>query len=311
MTRFLVRRLLQSALLLLVVTTASFFLVRLTPGGPEAALLDNPRVGPDQVERLRERFGLRDPLPVQYGRWLASVARGDFGLSYTYARPATAVVAERLWPTIQLGLMSYAIALLGVPLGVYAALHHGRPGDALVRVATTLGHSVPTWWLGLSAIVLLNSLIGWFPNGLPDGGPLDWLKGIILPAAILGLGSLVTFSRFVRSEVLETIGQDYVRTARAKGLSERAVVSGHVLRNALMPVVTLLGYLLPAVLSGALLTEYVFGWPGIGRLFYEATAARDYPILMALLVLSTFATIVGALLADVGYGLVDPRVRYD
>jgi peptide/nickel transport system permease protein len=310
MTRFLARRLIQSAVLLLVVTSASFFLIHLTPGGPEAVLADNPRLGPDQMERLRQRFGLNDPLPVQYGRWLTNVAHLDFGLSFTYARPATDVVAERLWPTIQLGLMSYAIGLLGVPLGVYAALHRGRLGDGIVRVVTTLGHSVPTWWLGLTAIVLLNSLIGWFPNGQGTGGPLEWLKAISLPAAILGLGSLVTFSRFVRSEVLETIEQDYVRTARAKGLSHNGVVVGHVLRNALMSVVTLLGYLLPAVLSGALLTEYVFGWPGVGRLFYEATSARDYPILMALLTLTTFATILGALLADIGYGLVDPRVRY-
>jgi peptide/nickel transport system permease protein len=310
MTRFLARRLIQSAILLFVVTSASFFLIHLTPGGPEAVLADNPRLGSDQMERLRQRFGLNEPLPVQYGRWVANVARLDFGLSYTYARPATDVIAERLWPTIQLGLVSYMIALLGVPLGVYAALHRGRIGDGIVRVMTTLGHSVPTWWLGLSAIVLLNSLIGWFPNGQGSGGPLEWLKAIMLPAAILGLGLLVTFSRFVRSDVLETIEQDYVRTARAKGLSETAVVGGHVLRNALMSVVTLLGYLLPAVLSGALLIEYVFGWPGVGRLFYEATSARDYPILMALLTLTTFATIVGALLADVGYGLVDPRVRY-
>jgi peptide/nickel transport system permease protein len=308
--RFVGRRLLQSALLLLAVVSAVFFLVHLTPGGPEAALVLNPRLGPDQIERLRERFGLDAPLPVQYLRWLSNAARLDFGLSYTYARPAAEVVAERLGPTVQLGLMSYAIALLGVPLGVYAALHRGRLGDAVVRVFTTVGHAVPTWWLGLSAIVLLNSLTGWFPNGQGSGGVLEWLKAIILPAAILGLGSLVTFARFVRSEVLETIGQDHVRTARAKGLPEGLVVRGHVLRNALLGVVTLLGYLLPAVLSGALITEYVFGWPGVGRLFYEATTTRDYPIVMAILTLTTGATILGTLLADIGYGLVDPRIRY-
>jgi peptide/nickel transport system permease protein len=241
---------------------------------------------------------------------VASVAHFDFGLSYTYARPATEVIGDRLWPTIQLGLLSYALALLGIPLGAYAALHHRRPGDTVVRVGTTIGHAVPTWWLGLSAIVLLNSLLGWFPNGPGSSGPVEWFKAIILPAAVLGLGSMVSFSRFVRSEVLETLQQDYVRTARAKGLPPSRVVSAHVLRNALMPVITLLGYLLPTVLSGALITEYVFGWPGIGRLFYEATTSRDYPIVMALLTLTTFATIVGTLLADIGYGLVDPRIRY-
>lgn len=310
MTAFLVRRLLQSAALLVIVTTASFFLVRLTPGGPEAALINNPRLGPDQIERLRQRFGLDDPLGVQYVRWLGSVAHLDFGLSYTYARPATEVVGERLWPTIQLGLLAYAIALLGIPLGAYAALHRGQSGDTLVRVATTVGHAVPTWWLGLSAIVLLNSLIGWFPNGPSSDGPVEWFKAIILPATLLGLGAMVSFSRFVRSEVLETLHLDYVRTAYAKGLTPERVISAHVLRNALMPVITLLGYLLPTVLSGALITEYVFGWPGIGRLFFEAASSRDYPIVMALLTLTTFATIIGTLLADIGYGLVDPRIRY-
>ncbi|HEY1293863.1 MAG TPA: ABC transporter permease [Chloroflexota bacterium] len=310
MTAFVVRRLLQSAVLLVVVTTASFFLVRLTPGGPEAALINNPRLGPGQVERLRQRFGLDDPVPTQYVRWVGSISHLDFGLSYTYARPATEVIGERLWPTLQLGLASYAIALLGIPLGAYAAMHHRGYGDLAVRVGTTVSHAMPSWWLGLSAIVLLNGLTGWFPNGPSSEGPVEWFKAIILPAVVLGLGATVSFSRFVRSEVLETLRQDYVRTAHAKGLPAPRVGSAHVLRNALMPVITLLGYLLPAVLSGALITEYVFGWPGIGRLFYEATTSRDYPILMALLTLTTVATIIGTLLADIGYGLVDPRIRY-
>jgi peptide/nickel transport system permease protein len=308
--RFLARRLIQSAVLLFVVTSAIFFLVRLTPGGPEAAFVSNPRIGPEEIQRLRERFGLTEPLHMQYVRFLGNVARLDFGRSYFYARPATDVVGERLGPTIQLGLVSYGIALLGVPLGVLAALNRGRVGDAFVRLITTLGHSMPTWWFGLSIIVLLNSLIGWFPNGQGRGGPLEWFAYIIFPAAVLGLAALVTFSRFVRSEVLEVIGQDYVRTARAKGLPAQNVNWRHVLRNALLPVVTLLGYLLPTVLSGAVITESVFSWPGIGRLFLEAAAARDYPILLAILTMTTFATIFGTLLADIGYGVVDPRVRY-
>jgi peptide/nickel transport system permease protein len=310
MSRFLVRRAIQSLVLLFVVTSAIFFLVRLTPGGPEAALTQNPRVGPEEIQRMRERFGLNEPLPTQYVKWLASVAHLDFGRSYTYARPATDIVAERLGPTVQLGLMSYLIALLGVPIGIYAALNRGRLGDGAVRVFTTLGHAVPGWWLGLASIVLLNSLIGWFPNGQGRGGPDEWLKYIILPATILGLASLVTFSRFVRSEVLEVVNQDYVRTAHAKGLRPAAVTWRHVLRNALLPVVTQLGYVLPNVLGGALITETVFSWPGLGRLFYEAANTRDYPVLMAILTLGTFATILGTLLADLGYGVVDPRVRY-
>jgi peptide/nickel transport system permease protein len=175
---------------------------------------------------------------------------------------------------------------------------------------STVGAAVPTWWLGLASIVVLNNLTGWFPNGQGAGNPVEWLKYISLPATILGLSGLVTFARFVRSGVLDTLGEDFVRTARAKGLAQHAVVVRHVLRNALLPVVTLLGALLPGVVSGALITEYIFAWPGVGLLFYEAATSRDYPLLLAVLSMTTCATIVGTLLADVGYGFIDPRVRY-
>jgi len=309
-TRFVVRRLAQSALLLVVILAGVFFLVHLTPGGPEAALVANPRVGADEVQRLRERFGLDQPILVQYLRWVANAVRLDFGRSYFYSRPATEVILERLGPTVQLGLMSYLVALLGVPLGIVAALQRGRATDAAIRLLSTLGSAVPTWWLGLTAIVLLSSVTGWFPNGQGKDSLGEWAKYIILPASILGLSGLVSFTRFVRSGVLDTLSEDYVRTARAKGLNTPNVILRHVLKNALLPVVTLLGSLLPAVISGALITEYVFAWPGVGLLFYEAASSRDYPVLLAVLTMTTFATILGTLLADVGYGLVDPRVRY-
>jgi peptide/nickel transport system permease protein len=292
------------------VTSAVFFLVHLTPGGPDAALLQNPRIGPEQVQRLRENFGLDQPLAVQYVRWLASAARLDFGRSYFYSRPATEIVAERLGPTMQLGVMSYAVALLGVPLGVIAGLNRGRLADVLVRLVATIGHALPTWWLGLTSVVLLSSLTGWFPNGQGHGSIGEWLKYISLPAIVLGLAGLVTFARFVRSGVLDALAEDYVRTAQAKGLPGELVTIRHVLRNALLPVMTLLGGVLPAIVSGALVTEYVFAWPGVGRLFYEAAVSRDYPIVLAVLSLTTFATILGTLLADLSYGIVDPRVRY-
>jgi peptide/nickel transport system permease protein len=310
LARFVARRVVQSVLLLVVILSGVFFLVHLTPGGPEAALTQNPRIGPEEVQRLRARFGLGEPIVWQYLHWLINVAQLDFGRSYFYERPAFEVIGERLGPTLQLGLLSYAVAGLGIPLGVVAALRRGRLADTLVRVLVTLGSAVPTWWLGLTSIVVLNSLTGWFPNGQGQGNPGEWLKYILLPAIVLGLSGLVTFTRFVRSGVLETLGEDFVVTARAKGLKPHQVTLRHVLRNALLPVVTLLGGLLPRVLSGALITEYVFGWPGVGRLFYEAATSRDYPVLLAVLTMTTFATILGTLLADVGYGLVDPRVRY-
>jgi peptide/nickel transport system permease protein len=308
--RFIARRLIQSALLLFAVMTASFFLIRAAPGGPQTALLDNPRLSRESVERLRERFGLNEPVPIQYLKWLRNAAMLDFGRSYAYQLPVVDVIAERAWPTFQLGAVSYAIGLLGVPLGVYAARHRARAGDNVVRFLTVIGSSVPSWWLGLSLIVLMNSLIGWFPNGQGSEGVWDWFRHIIVPAVLLGLGGLITFSRFVRSGVLDVLGQDYVRTARAKGLDDRTVNRGHVLRNALIPVVTLLGSLLPAVLSGAIITETIFNWPGMGRLFYEAASTRDYPLLLAILLLGTALTILGTLLADIGYGVVDPRIRY-
>ena len=310
MGRFVARRLVQSAILLVLVMSGVFFLVHLTPGGPEAALTQNPRIGAAEVQRLRARFGLGEPIGVQYLHWLVNAAQLDFGRSYFYERPAVEVVGERLGPTIQLGLLSYVVAMLGIPLGVLAALRRGRLADTLVRLLVTVGSAVPTWWLGLTSIVVLNSLTGWFPNGQGQGNPGEWLKYILLPATVLGLSGLVTFARFVRSGVLDTLGEDYVVTARAKGLAPHQVTLRHVLRNALLPMVTLLGGLLPGVLSGALITEYVFGWPGVGRLFYESATSRDYPLLLAVLTMTTFATILGTLLADVGYGLVDPRVRY-
>lgn len=310
MGRFIVRRLLQSVVLVFAVMTLSFVLINLTPGGPEAALIQNPRVSAETIQRMRQRFGLDDPLPVQYFKWMVAVAQGDLGRSYAYSLPVTEVIASRVWPTLQLGLMSYAFGLLGVPLGVYAASKRGALRDQAIRLLTVLGTAVPTWWLALSIIVFMSSTIGWFPNGQGSGSLGDWLKHIILPAILLGLGGLITFTRFVRSEVLEVLSSDYVRTARAKGLAEPVVQRAHVLRTALTPVITLLGSLLPAVLSGAVITETIFNWPGMGRLFIEAASARDRPLLLGMLLLGTVLTIVGTLLADIGYGLADPRVRY-
>lgn len=310
MTRFVVRRLLQSALLVFAVMTFSFFLIHLTPGGPETALISNPRVSAETLQRMRERYGLEDPLPIRYVKWLRSAAELDFGRSYAYALPVTDVIATRVWPTVQLQGAAYLVALIGVPLGVYAASKRGGVGDNVVRLATVLGTSVPTWWLGLTIIVFLSSTIGWFPNGQGSGGFVDWARHIIIPGVLLGLGGLISFTRFVRSEVLEVLGQDYVRTARAKGLDERVVQQAHVLRTALIPIVTILGGLLPGLLSGAIIMESIFNWPGMGRLFIEAASSRDYPLLLGMLLLGTVLTIVGALLADIGYGIVDPRVRY-
>jgi len=262
--------------------------VRMTPGGPEAALLEQPNIDKADIERLRERFGLNDPLPVAYAKWLTNAARLDFGRSYQYLRAPTEIIAERIWPTIQLGGLAYGISLVGIPLGVLAALNRGKVPDLAIRFLTVLGDATPHWWMALVIIVVLASTIGWFPNGQGREGPVDWFTHIIIPALILGLGSLVKFVRYTRSQVLEVLG----------------------LRNALLPCVTLLGGILPALLSGAAVTEGIFNWPGMGRLFLEAANTRDYPLLLAIITFTTLITLLATLLADVAYGLVDPRIKY-
>jgi peptide/nickel transport system permease protein len=310
MRSFLIRRLIQSALLLWVLMSFTFVLVRITPGGPEAALLEQSNIEAADIERMRERFGLNDSLPVAYGKWLLSAIRLDFGRSYHYLRPPMELIRERLGPTLQLGAVAYAIALLGIPLGVLAAYHRGRLLDVAVRVFTVIGDAAPNWWMALVIIVVLASTVGWFPQGQGREGTLSWLQHIIVPGAILGLGGVVAFARYTRSQVLEMLGQDHVRTARAKGLHEAVVANRHVLRNALLPSVTLFGGLLPFLVSGAVITEGIFNWPGMGRLYLEAALTRDYPVLLALITVSTVATLLGTLLADVLYGFVDPRIRY-
>ncbi len=310
MRQFLIRRLIQSVLLLWALMTFTFFLTRFTPGGPEAAFLDNPKLTQQDIERMRTRFGLNDPPLVAYGKWLTGALTLDFGRSYAYLRPPLEVISERIGPTMQLAIIAYCIALLGIPLGVLAAFHRGRMPDMVIRVFTVMGDAVPHWWMAIVLIVAMSATIGWFPQGMGRGSPLERLPHYLIPAMILGLGGLVGFTRYVRSQVLEVIGQDYVRVARAKGLPEFIVSSRHVLRNALMPVITLMAGLLPGLIAGAAITESIFNWPGMGRLFLEAASTRDYPLLLCILTISTIATLVGMLISDLLYGVVDPRIRY-
>jgi peptide/nickel transport system permease protein len=310
MREFLVRRLIQSALLLWLLMTFTFFLTRATPGGPEAAFLESPRISHEEIARMRERFGLNDPAPVAYVKWLSSALTLDFGRSYYYLRPPLDIIKERIWPTVQLGLVAYLFAFIGIPLGVTAAFHRGKFPDIAIRVFTVLWSSMPTWWTALVIIVILSVTIHWFPQGQGRGGPIEWFTHIIIPAAILGLGGTVAFTRYVRNEVLETLGQDFVRVAYAKGLPDKIIVGRHILRNSLLPVITLLGGFLPGLLSGAALMEGIFNWPGMGRLYLEAAATRDYPLLLAMITMLTFATLVGMLMSDLAYGIVDPRIRY-
>jgi peptide/nickel transport system permease protein len=284
------------------------------PGGL-VNIYANPRISPETVQRLEEQFGLHDPVPVQYLKWLSNVVRLNFGYSFIDQRPVVDKIGERLPATIQLSLAAMLLGLLGIPLGVWAAMHRGSWIDNVIRVFTVVGNAVPHWWLGLMILVISANTIRIFPLGgmfTPGNDTLlDRLWHLALPATIAAMGGWIGYSRFMRSEVLEVLGQDFVRTARAKGLRERVTLSRHVLRNALIPIVTMMGGVLAALVSGGVLFESTFSWPGIGRMAVAAAFQRDYPVIMALNMLSATLVIVGNLMADIAYGWVDPRVRYD
>lgn len=319
MRRFIIRRVLQSLLLIWAVMSLTFLLVNIAPGGPDVVLAQNPKLTREQISAIRDSYGLNKPLYEQYVVWMGRIVTFDFGRSYTNPRQAAALVLDRIPATAQLGLASYLIGMLGIPLGIYAARRRGKLGDNIVRVITVVGSCMPVWWISLMVIIILANTIRWFPQGegklFPgpgeSGGFGPWFLNLMIPAALLSSGVLIGFTRFVRAETLEVLSQDYVRTAYAKGLPLKEVNRWHVFRNSLIPVVTLLGYLLPSLVSGAIITETIFQWPGMGRLFFQSASSRDMPVLLCILYIGTILTVIGTLLADIGYGLVDPRVRYD
>jgi peptide/nickel transport system permease protein len=314
MRRFIVRRLVQSVFLLFGITLITFTISHLAPGGPDT-LIEDPNISPDYLARLRTEYGLDQPLPVQYASWVGNLVRLNFGRSFEDNRPVLDKILERVPATLELSLAGLLLGLLGVPLGIQAAVHRGGFVDGAVRIFTVVGQALPHWWLGLM-IIIITAPFGIFPlGGIADPNrPDDLLSRVhhlVLPAIITAMTGWIVFSRFVRSELLEVLGQDYVRTARGKGLAGRLALRRHALPNALLPVITLLGNSLAPLFSGAVLFETVFSWPGMGRLAVTAAFRRDYPTVMALTVLVAVLVIIGNLLADLAYGYCDPRVRYD
>lgn len=314
------RRLASSAMLLFLVLTLTFLLVRLAPGSP-LTLFENPRLTAEQIENLRASYGLDQPLHEQYLSWLgAIVLRGDWGISFTHQRPVLDLILEALPNTLLLGLTALLLQYGGgLLLGVFAARRAGTFYDSALRVVSLFLYSIPRFWLGFILILLFH--LHW--HLLPAGGMtsaggvdgpasariLDLLRHLLLPALVLGGTSAAPVARFVRNSLLDSLGQDYVRTARAKGLSEGRVLWVHGLRNSLVPVSQLFGLSLPAVLNGALVTEMVFAWPGLGRLLYLAATSRDYPLVLAGTAFSAVLVIFGNLLADLLHRTLDPRVR--
>lgn len=310
---FIIRRSVQTLFILWAVSLIAFAIVHLAPGGPFSAL-DDPSISPETLKALRASSGLDDPVPVQYARWLGNVARGDFGRSLIDSRSASDKIVERLSATLELNVAARLLGLLGIPLGIYAALRRGQLPDQLSRMVTAIASATPHWWLGLLVLVFVAAPTGWIPlGGMYTIGKqndiVDRLWHLALPASIAAIGDLVLWSRFLRTEVLEVLSQDYIRTARAKGLPYRLVITRHLLGNALIPVVTVLGGTFASVISSSVILETTFSWPGIGRLAYTAAIQRDYPVVMALLMISTSLVLIGSLLADVVYTLVDPRIR--
>ena len=313
---YLVRRLLQMVPLLLGVSVLGFALMHLAPGGPTALYTLNPNVTAEDIERIKEAFGLNEPLHVQYLTWAGNMFSGDFGNSFRGGAEVRGLILERVPATIQLMGTAYALAILvGFAIGALGALRQYSVFDYLATGGALVALSIPTFWFGLMVIFVFAEKLGWIPSGGTQtlgsggGGLLDRLHHLLAPALVLGLVLTAQWSRYFRSSLLEVVGQDYVRTAHAKGLGFRAVLRRHVLRNAVLPIVALAGVQLPAVFSGALVAESVFGWAGMGRLFLDALTYRDYPVLMAMLMITAFLVVLGNLLADLALGLIDPRIR--
>ncbi|MCC6179723.1 MAG: ABC transporter permease [Chloroflexi bacterium] len=314
LTRYVVRRLIHTVFLMLLITVLNFAIMRLAPGGP-VQFADDPRISAEYRQRMLEAYGLTEPLPVQYLKWLGNVLRLDFGYSFVDRRPVLEKIVERIPASFQLSIGAFLLGLLGIPLGVFAALYRGRWPDQLVRVFTVFGNAVPHWWLGLMLLVLSASYLRMFPLGgmytVGDGSLPDRLWHLALPWLVGALGGWIGYSRFVRSEMLEVLGQDYVRTGYAKGLGARTILYSHALRNAMIPLMTMLGPTLVGLLSSGVLFEVTFSWPGLGRMAVDAAFQRDFPVLMGLATIFSFLGITSNLLSDVAYGWVDPRVRYE
>jgi peptide/nickel transport system permease protein len=313
MTRYAGNRILQAMPLLLLISIASFAVMHLAPGGPLTAYAHNPMVSPQQIALIRRELGLDDPGYVQYFKWLGSMLRGDWGYSYQDGRPVLTVILERLPATLLLMgaalCISIALALL---IGIVSATRQYSRLDYTLTLGTFFAWAMPTFWFGLMAQFVLAVHLRVFPvAGMTSivGGPLDVPLHLVLPSLVLGLTSIASWSRYLRSSLLEVLSQPFVITARAKGNSERAALFKHALKNALLPLVTIMGLDIPSLFTGAVITETIFSWPGMGRLFFDSLNARDYPVEMGLLMISATLIILGNLVADLVYALLDPRIR--
>jgi peptide/nickel transport system permease protein len=316
MGRFVLRRIVQAIPTFFGITLLAFAILRLAPGDPVLLMFGSQNLRAEDMAALRVAYGLDQPLPFQYLNWLGHILTGDFGRSFLYKRPVLEMIQASLPNTLLLGGLALVFTVVvGVPLGVIAARYRGSWIDQVIRITGAVGHAVPLFWFGLLFILILSVQFRLFPVGgmLTVGkDPLDIpdrLAHLVGPVLTLSLAGIANYSRYMRTETLEVLSQDYIRTARAKGLRENLVLFVHALRNALLPLVTALGTQVAFLLSGAVVTEQIFAWPGMGRMTFEAVRSKDYPIVMAVVVISSMMLLASYLVRDVAYGVVDPRVR--
>jgi peptide/nickel transport system permease protein len=313
MGKYILKRLIQMIPALFIISVVVFLIVHLIPGDP-AKIIAGPNATDQQLQALTRQLGLDQPLWVQYIVWLQNALAGNMGYSFINNYPVNDLIAQRVPATLELALAAALVAaLISFPLGIVAALRPGSLVDLVSTLFAALSFAVPGFWLALMLILLFALVLHWLPaSGRPDFAeqPVEHVKSLVMPALTLGVALAATLARFLRSSMLEVLSQDYVRTARAKGLFERTVISRHVLRNALIPVVTVFGLHTGDLLSGAIIVESVFAWPGVGRLTVQAIGWRDYSLLQADVLYIVLAFMIINLITDLTYGVIDPRIRY-
>ena len=342
MGRYIIRRLLIAIPLLVGVSLILYFLMRLAPGGPEAVYGQNPHMRAEDITRLKELMGLNDPIHVAYGKWLWQFIQGNLGHSLFTGREVAAMLAERIPNTVILMGSALMLSLtVGVTIGVISAIKQYSKFDYAVTTFAFFGYSMPTFWFGILLMMVFAAndytfsiggatysmghwlpAAGMFSAGFEGGflellrsptvmGIADLAQHMVLPVAVLSIVSIASWSRFSRSSMLEVIRQDYIRMARAKGLSERVVIGKHALRNSMIPVITIVALALPGLFAGAVITEQIFAWPGVGRLFIDSLNKSDYPVVMAIMFISAVLVVLSNLLADILYAALDPRIRFE
>ena len=313
---FFLRRLLSAIPVMFIITFATFVLMQMLPGGPLAAYENNPEISQDDIQRLRHEMGLDRPIPVQYWAWLKNFVRGDWGYSFVTKRPVLQEIWDRLPNTLYLTGFSLIVALIiAIPAGIISATRQYSIFDHITTTLTYVGRSMPVYYSGLLLIIIFSIWLRWFPSGGmhtlgKDFSIIDSLRHLFLP--VLSLSTLIAakYVRFLRTSMLEVIHQDYIRTAAAKGLHNRIIIFKHAFRNAAIPLVTVVAIDLPVLFAGALFTETVYSWPGMGRLFVDSATRFDYSIVMGIVAAIAFLVVLSNLIADVIYGILDPRITY-